>query len=131
MLPSIWYEVGLHAPGWDVVGFSFASTPGVVIGHNDKIAWGVTNAGHDVQDLFVEKINPDNPDQYEFMGEWQGIETIQEVIKVNGSEDVILDVHLTHHGPIITELLENETDALALKWTAEEPSPHLRINNPP
>ncbi len=69
-MPSIWYEVGLHAPGLNVRGFSFAGVPGVIIGHNDKIAWGVTNVGPDVQDLFIEKINPSNPNQYEFMGEW-------------------------------------------------------------
>src|SRR5690606_6059532 len=49
-MPSIWYQVGLHAPGWDVTGFSFAGIPGVIIGHNNRIAWGVTNVGPDVQD---------------------------------------------------------------------------------
>ena len=57
-MPSIWYEIGLHAPGWDVSGFSFAGVPGIISGHNNHIAWGHTNVGPDVQDLFIEKINP-------------------------------------------------------------------------
>lgn len=121
-IPSIWYEVGLHAPGWNVVGFSFAGVPGVIIGHNDKIAWGVTNTGPDVQDLYVEKINPANPLQYEFEGEWRDMQVVQEVIKVNGGEDVVLDVRLTQHGPIINDVVDGLSDVLALRWTAQEPS---------
>ncbi|MEJ2748090.1 MAG: penicillin acylase family protein, partial [Anaerolineae bacterium] len=121
-MPAIWYEVGLHAPGFDVTGFSFAGVPGVVIGHNDKIAWGVTNSGPDVQDLFIEKINPSNPNQYEYQGEWQDMEIIPEVIKVNGGEDVTLNVRVTRHGPIINEVVDGLSDVLAVQWAAEEPS---------
>jgi len=117
-MPSIWYQVGLHAPGWDVTGFSFAGIPGVIVGHNNRIAWGVTNVGPDVQDLYIEKINPDNPHQYEYMGEWRDMNVIEEVIKVNGGEDIVLTVRETHHGPIISDVLEDEPDALALRWTA-------------
>ncbi len=117
-MPSIWYEVGLHAPGWDVRGFSFAGIPGVIIGHNNRIAWGVTNVGPDVQDLYIEKINPDNPNQYEYMGEWKDMNVIEEVIKVNGGEDVVLQVRETIHGPIVSDVLEDQPDALALRWTA-------------
>ena len=73
-MPSIWYEIGLHCQPagpecrLHVVGFSFAGLPAVIVGHNDRIAWGVTNVGPDVQDLYIEKINPDNPDQYEVNG---------------------------------------------------------------
>lgn len=121
-MPAIWYEIGLHAPGWNVTGFSFAGVPGVVIGHNDKIAWGVTNSGPDVQDLFIEKINPSNPNQYEYQGEWQDMEIIPEVIKVNGGEDVTLNVRITRHGPIVNEVVDGLSDVLAVQWTAEEPS---------
>lgn len=124
-MPSIWYEVGLHAPGYSVVGFSFAGVPGVIIGHNEHIAWGVTNVGPDVQDLYIEKINPSNPNQYEFMGEWRDMEIIEEVIKVNGGEDVVLEVRLTHHGPIINEVSSSAAesgDLLSMRWTAHEPS---------
>lgn len=124
-MPAIWYEVGLHAPGYNVVGFSFAGVPGVIIGRNDHIAWGVTNVGPDVQDLYIEKINPSNPNQYEFMGEWRDMEIIEETIKVNGSEDVTIEVRLTHHGPIINDVSSSAADSgdlLAMKWTAQEPS---------
>lgn len=121
-LPAIWYEVGLHAPGYNVVGFSFAGVPGVIIGHNDNIAWGVTNTGADVQDLYIEKINPDNPNQYEWLGQWQDMEIIEETIKVNGGEDIVLPVRLTRHGPIISDGRDDTQDVLAMRWAAQEPS---------
>ncbi len=121
-MPSIWYEVGLHAPGWNVTGFSFAGVPGVIVGHNDQIAWGVTNTGVDVQDVFIEKVNPSNTRQYEFEGEWRDMEVLEEVIKVNGGEDVILEVRSTHHGPIINEVVDGLSDVLAVQWSAQEPS---------
>jgi len=121
-MPSIWYEIGLHAPGWNVSGFSFAGVPGIISGHNDHIAWAHTNVGPDVQDLFIEKINPANPLQYEFMGEWRDVEVIEEVIKVNGAEDETLQVHLTHHGPIVNDVVDGSKDVLALQWSAMETS---------
>ena len=121
-MPSIWYEVHLNAPGWNVTGFSFPGVPAVVIGHNDRIAWGVTNVGPDVQDLYVEKINPSNPRQYEFEGEWREMDVVEEVIRVNGGEDVALDVLLTHHGPIVSDVLDGTGDPLSLRWTIQEPN---------
>ncbi len=121
-MPSIWYEAGLHAPGWEVVGFTFAGVPGVIIGHNANIAWGVTNVGPDVQDLYIERINPNNPQEYEFQGEWEEMEIIEEVIRVNGGEDVVLEIRTTRHGPIMNEVIEPQRDVLALRWTAQEPS---------
>lgn len=118
-MPSIWYQVGLHAPGIDATGFSFAGTPGLPIGHNNAIAWGQTTSNPDVQDLYIEKINPDNPNQYEYMGQWEEMTVITEVIKVNGGEDVLLPVRITRHGPIITEQYENldQSQPLALRWS--------------
>ncbi len=118
-MPAIWYQVGLHAPGYDVVGFSFAGVPGVIIGHNNDIAWGVTNAGVDVQDLYIERIVGN---QYEYMGQMLDLEIIEEVIKVNGGEDVTLPVRITRHGPIISDVLEDTEEVLAVRWTAQEPS---------
>ncbi len=125
-LPAIWYEIGLHGPDGNVVGFSFAGVPGVIIGHNDHIAWGVTNVGPDVQDLYIEKVNPSNPRQYEFRGGWRDMMVFEEVIKVNGGADVVLEVLATHHGPIISDLVDGQQDVLALRWTAQEPSRILR-----
>ena len=63
-IPSIWYEVHLTAPGWNVKGFTLPGAPTVIIGHNERIAWGFTNNGADVQDLYVETFNPAAPDEY-------------------------------------------------------------------
>jgi penicillin G amidase len=122
-LPSIWYQVGLHAPGWDVVGFSFAGVPGVIVGHNGRIAWGVTNVGLDSQDLYIIRPNPDDSHQYEYMGEWRDMEIIEETIKVNGGEDVVIQVRLTHFGPIINDgvvAAQEVEDLLAFRWTAQD-----------
>ncbi|MDH5506854.1 MAG: penicillin acylase family protein [Anaerolineae bacterium] len=144
-IPHVWYQVGLHcAPkgpdcSMDVSGFSFAGTPGVVIGHNDRIAWGFTNVGPDVMDLYIEKINPENPNQYEVNGKWVDMELVTETIDVAGGDTVTVTARLTRHGPIISEsygALEDFTDksgmelpehyAISLRWTALEPSNTFR-----
>ena len=120
-MPSIWYEIHLVSGDMDVVGASFPGVPGVIIGHNRDIAWGVTNVGPDVQDLYVEKINPDNPNQYEFKGRWEGMTVLHEEIKVKGREEPVkLDVRLTRHGPLMTPVVSQAKEQLALRWTALE-----------
>ena len=135
-MPSIWYEVGLHCTGcdFDVVGVAFAGAPGIIVGHNNRIAWAFTNVGPDVQDIYIEKINPQNPNQYEFRGEWVEMQTLTERINVAGGDPVELPVRITRHGPLITDVfgLEDFRDeagidipenyAIALRWTALEPS---------
>ena len=139
-MPSIWYEIGLHCEPvgpdcpFNVVGTSFASTPGVVIGHNDHIAWGVTNLGPDVQDLFIEKVNPENPNQYEFQEEWLDMEVIREEIRVAGEEEpVVMNARITRHGPIINDVAGGTEDdwafgwqPLAFSWTALQPGTLLQ-----
>jgi penicillin amidase len=139
-MPSIWYEIGLHCEpvGPDcplnVTGFSFAGVPGVIVGHNDHIAWGVTNLGPDVQDLFIERINPQNPNQYEYQGEWLDMEVVREEIRVAGEEEpVVVNARLTRHGPIINDVAGGTEDEwffgwqpLALSWTALQPSTLLQ-----
>jgi len=151
-MPSIWYQIGLHCKPknegcpYDVAGFSMAGVPAVIIGHNDKIAWGFTNLGPDVMDLYIEKINPENPNQYEVNGQWVDFEIRKEIIKVAGKDPIEMDVRISRHGPVISEVfgvLKNEPDpddeefipfkdnvgielpaqyAIALKWTAFTPS---------
>ncbi len=120
-LPSIWYEIGLTGGGVDVVGSSFPGAPAVIIGHNQRIAWGVTNTGPDVQDLFIEKMNPQNPRQYEYQGKWLDAQVVKEEIKVKGEASRQLEVLITRHGPIVTPVLKGVTDSLALRWTALDP----------
>ncbi len=130
-MPSVWYMNALHcntvsdACPFSVAGYTFPGVPGVVIGHNDQIAWGVTNTGPDVQDLFIEKINPANPNQYEYMGKWEDMEIRNEVIKVKGAPDVNLQVKSTRHGPIMSDVFEGVTEPLALQWTATRETSHL------
>ncbi|MFZ2362234.1 MAG: penicillin acylase family protein [Anaerolineae bacterium] len=126
-IPSVWYANGLHGGGFDVVGVVFPGVPGVVIGHNNRIAWGVTNVGPDVQDLFIEKINPDNPNQYEFQGQWQDMQVIEEAIAVKGrTEPVIQTVRITRHGPIMNDVsgaMGEDSQPLAMQWTALQATP--------
>ncbi len=108
-MPSIWYQVDLHCMPvnadcpFEVAGFSFAGVPGVIIGHNAKIAWGFTNTGPDVMDLYIEKVNPENPNQYEVNGEWVDFITRTESISVVGGEAVEITVRSTRHGPVISD----------------------------
>ncbi len=139
-MPSIWYEVGLHCKEkteqcqLDVTGFSFAGVPGIIIGHNDRIAWGLTNVGPDVMDLYIEKINPEHLTQYETVDGWKEMDQIVETIQVAGKEPVEFPVYSTSHGPVIgsvyglddfnqeTSLEVPDQFALALRWTALEPN---------
>ncbi|HUI42371.1 MAG TPA: penicillin acylase family protein [Terriglobia bacterium] len=117
-VPSVWYLIHLAAPGLDVAGSSLPGGPSVVIGHNQRIAWGMTNTGPDVQDLYIETFNPANPRQYRFNGRWVDAEVRDEVIKMRGARDVHLAVPVTRHGPIISD---EGGRALALCWTALQP----------
>jgi penicillin amidase len=120
--PSIWYEIGLDGAGYKLVGFSFAGIPGIVIGHNDRIAWSFTYAYTDTQDLFVERQDPTDPRRYEYQGQFETATFVRESIDVKGRADpVIVDVAITRHGPIITPVLQGQTAPLALRWTALDP----------
>ncbi len=149
-IPSIWHQVSLHCSPvtdqcpYDVAGFSFAGVPGVVVGHNQRIAWGFTNVGPDVIDLYIEKINPDNLNQYEVNGKWVDMKLVEESIKVPGQDEPVkLTVRYTRNGPIVSDTygslnqqrdddLPNFTQkagielpenyAVSMRWTALEPN---------
>ena len=149
-IPSMWYEVGLHCTPqtsecpYNMRGFSFAGAPGIVLGHNDRIAWGVTNLVADIQDLYIEQINPENPDQYRVGEHWVDMDIVNKEIKVWGQEEpYVLRARYTRHGPIISDyssqsswggipILSKETlanldaTALALRWTALLPTKTLQ-----
>ncbi len=122
--PPIWYMVHLSAPGMRVAGVTAAGLPGIVIGHNDHIAWGFTNVGADVQDVYLEKFDPQDPKRYMTPTGWREAEIRHEEIKVrkgftdSATDIVTLDVTVTRHGPII---LEKEGRRYALRWTALDP----------
>ncbi|WSG19304.1 penicillin acylase family protein [Nonomuraea sp. NBC_01738] len=128
-MPSVWYQAGLHcrklteACQYDVTGFTFSGVPGVIIGRTDKIAWGFTNLGPDVADLFLEQVKEGS---YLYKGEWLKLETRKEEIKVAGSAPVTIDVRTTRHGPLVNEVMggvkpTGEATGVALQWTALMP----------
>lgn len=116
-LPSIWYEAHLVAPGLDVMGVTLPSLPSVVIGHNPHVAWGFTNSFADVMDVYVEKPNPAKRDEYEYQGKWEKATIVRETIRVKGGADVIEEVAITRHGPIVAAG-DGKAPALALRWAA-------------
>ena len=122
-VPGIWYEAHIVSPSLNVSGALFPGVPFVIIGANEHVAWGFTNVMADDADFYIEKINPANPDQYEFMGRWEDMTIKEEVIIVKGADDVKFKVRLTRHGPIIDEInkyKEPQNTALAMRWTAYE-----------
>lgn len=121
-LPSIWYEVQLSAPGINCYGVSLPGSPGVTIGFNEKIAWGVTNAGRDVKDYYSIDLNEGH---YSIGDTTYKLDPRIEIIKVRGDADVIDTVLYTVYGPI-AHSSENGKDHLALRWLAHDASNELR-----
>ena len=127
--PSIWYQMHLESPEQNVSGVIFAGVPGIILGHNEEVAWGVTNVGPDVQDLYIETPNPDDRTQFLYEGKWEQAEVRNSAIKVKGEDDVPFEVVVTRHGPIISDVLFKEEEASALfsmQWTALEPTLELQ-----
>lgn len=119
-MPNTWYEAHLTAGDYDVVGVTLPGVPYVIVGHNQRIAWGFTNLDPHVEDLYVEKFN----DRGEYLTPqgWKQPEHRKEIIRVKGRPEVDVDVVITRHGPILTPIIPGETRQLALKWTIYDPS---------
>src|SRR4051812_3714171 len=128
-MPSLWYQEGLHcrvltaACPYDVSGFTFSGVPGVVIGHNQRIAWGFTNLGPDVSDLYLERVGGGT---YEYKGRREPLRTRTEQIKVAGGKTVTITVRATRHGPLLSDAMDEARTAgnglaVALRWTALDP----------
>jgi penicillin G amidase len=139
-IPSLWYQMGLHCRTvsaqcpFDVAGFTFSGTPGVIIGHNNRIAWGFTNLGPDVTDLYLERVLGGRA---EYDGRYEPLAVRRETIKVRGGDDVSITVRSTRHGPLMSDVLASVRDAgrdttrgggtdsatydVALSWTALTP----------
>jgi penicillin amidase len=132
-MPSIWYETHLEGGSIHAAGASLPGIPGIIIGHNRRIAWGVTNGMSDVQDLYIERFDPTDRLRYQWRDGWERAELHREEIIVKGRTDpVVEEVRVTRHGPIISPLAESDTkagavvaganEALALRWTALSPT---------
>jgi penicillin amidase len=148
-IPCIWYENHLVGGDINATGVTFPGIPGIVAGHNGRVAWGFTNGFPDVQDLYLERLRRGGGEeggaevrwQYEYQGEWHDAQVHREEIQVKGSETAIEEVIITRHGPIINALVEDLSGdlasvfadggeepgspvgcaPLALRWTALEP----------
>lgn len=119
--PAVWYFAHLHTPGTNLIGATLPGVPVITLGRNDRVAWGYTNTGPDVQDLYLEKLDPaggyvapDGPRPFQM---------VSETIKVKGAGDVKLEVRLTRHGPVISDVSRSALDvaprgyAIAFAWT--------------
>ena len=144
--PAIWYFARLQAPdangkpGMDVIGATLPGLPFVVLGRTAEVAWGFTNTGPDVQDLFLEQINPANPGQYRVPAPagqtaWADFTTRTETIAVKGQPDVTHVVRSTRHGPVLSDaqashgqVLDTSRFVLALQWTALAPDNHNALS---
>ena len=114
--PGIWYMTHLEAPGLDVAGVALPGAPGIIVGHNQRIAWGITNLQFDVQDLYIENLD-ERTGRYLFRGQVEQARAEREVIRVKGAADVEMTIWVTRHGPIF---LADGKERLALRWTAAE-----------
>jgi penicillin amidase len=119
-IPSLRYIVHLVAPGWDVIGATEPALPGVAIGHNEKIAWGLTIFYVDQQDLYLEALNPANSLEYKYAGEWKRMTTETATIPVKGAAARPVTLKYTQHGPVLWEDQKTHR-ALALRWVGSEP----------
>ncbi len=120
-LPSLRYLVHLNAPGWNVIGAGEPALPGVALGHNDHIAWGITIVGTDQSDLYVEKTNPADANQYLTEAGWEAMKVVHEEIAVKGqAQKSKVMLRFTRHGPVIGSD-EHRKIAVALKWAGSEP----------
>ncbi|WP_055562428.1 penicillin acylase family protein [Hymenobacter sp. AT01-02] len=124
-LPSIWYQMQLHAPGLNVYGVTIPGAPAIIIGFNEQVAWGVTNVGGDVLDWYQLKFRDASMREYWHDGRWKPIRRVVERIVVRGQPDRLDTVLYTHHGPIVYDHDETVFDKQtptrhALRWTAHD-----------
>ena len=120
--PPVWYFAHLSAPGLNVIGATLPGVPGVILGRNERIAWGFTNTGPDVQDLYIEKL--DAAGGYLAPEGARAFQVIEETIKVKGAESEMLHIRVSRHGPVISDVMRTAQElsprghVIAFAWTA-------------
>lgn len=125
--PSFWWEVHLVCPTINVSGFVAPGVPGIPVGHNANVAWGVTNVMVDDVDFYVEKIHPDDPNKCEYKGKWEDMKVINETIRVRGKDSVRVRILLTRHGPLVFEpKAGSRGKAISVRWAFTERSQPFR-----
>jgi penicillin amidase len=130
-LPSIWYQIQLHAPGINAYGVSLPGAPGITIGFNENIAWGVTNVAADVLDFYQIRFKDDSHRSYWYNNQWKNTSVRLEKIQIKGAQTLVDTVYYTHHGPVVyfqkpdLSLAANVPTGNALRWIAHEKSNEL------
>ncbi|WP_435625693.1 penicillin acylase family protein [Flagellimonas sp.] len=125
-VPSLRYMNHLVAPGWNVIGGGEPEIPGISIGHNEYGAWGLTVFRTDGEDLYVYELNPDNPNQYKYKGDWVDMKQLSETIKVKGENDHIAQLFYTQHGPVThIDSINHVAYAVRCAWLEPGGSPYL------
>ncbi|WP_153731658.1 penicillin acylase family protein [Sporosarcina obsidiansis] len=124
--PAAWYQMHLQSTEMNVSGVILPGMPGVLLGHNEHIAWGMTNTRPDTQDLYIEKRHPEKPFTYLYNEEWVEARISSEVIQIKGSPPVLFQIQETRHGPVFSEYLQvPEQTVFSLRWTALEPTKEI------
>ncbi len=135
-LPPVWYLIHMESEspkspddGYSVWGASIPGSPCIHLGHNHRIAWGVTAALCDDADLYHEKLHPQDPDRYLVGNQWRNIEQREETIAIRGGKDIKKSLRFTHHGPILSDITEipSPDGVIALRWTAHDLSEDFRV----
>jgi penicillin amidase len=125
-LPALFYVVRLKSETLDVIGGSIPGTPGVsAVGFNGKIAWSMVNGRVDELDYFIERIHPQNPDQYLTEDGYEDFQVVEETLKIktdNGVREEAFEIKVSRHGPIISEIMPLAPDHTAMKWVGMEPT---------
>ena len=125
--PGIWYQIHQHVKGsLNVTGVLLPGAPFIIDGHNEHIAWGMTNVSVDNIDFYIETINPENENQYKLNGEWKDLEIRKETIKIKGGESVEKTTRFTHRGPIISKFKKLENKVVSMRWSGNDYSNELR-----
>ncbi len=121
-IPGIWWRAHQHIEGeLDVTGVLLPGVPLVVAGHNDRIAWGMTNVMLDGADFYVETIDPADPDRYRLDGQWKKMKVVEETFHIKGEDSpVVRRLRFTHRGPILTEVNQITTPPLSMRWVGNE-----------
>jgi len=126
-VPGIWIQMHQVIPGkLNVTGVAVPGEPFIIAGHNEKIAWGLTNLMVDDIDLFAEKINPENQNQYYFNNDWKNMVVREEIIKMKGGNSDTFKISFTHRGPVVSGFRDINDATLSMRWSGYDMSDELK-----
>jgi len=119
--PSLWWEVHLVCPTIEAAGFAIPGLPGLPLGRNRHVAWGITNVMVDDVDFYIEQLNPKNPLQYRYEDHWEDMRSVRQMIRVKGAAPVAIDIRLTRHGPVVEKgQLANSNQVVSARWAVND-----------